>query len=200
VTWEFLDMGRQKTSCNPTWNRRRRATFGDLGRLLAHFFVVRFRLESSAMSTGELRQATDWMTPALEQAEKSWNEGGIPIGSVLVDSSGSIVAAGHNERVQTGDPTAHAEMVAIRRAGRRRDWRELTLVSTLSPCSMCSGTAVLYRIPVVIIGENRTFQGEEDWMKSHGIEIRVLDDSRAIVWMERLKREKPDLWAEDIGE
>jgi cytosine deaminase len=140
------------------------------------------------------------LTAALAQAEKSWNEGGIPIGSVLVDPSGKIVAEGHNERVQTGDPTAHAEMVAIRRAGRRRDWRGLKLVSTLSPCSMCSGTAILYRIPVVVIGENRTFQGEEEWMKRHGIEIHVLDDERAVAWMERLKREKPDLWAEDIGE
>jgi len=144
--------------------------------------------------------AKDWMTAALFQAEKSWNEGGIPIGSVLVDASGTIVAAGHNERVQSGDPTAHAEMTAIRRAGRRRDWRELTLVSTLSPCAMCSGTAVLYRIPVVVIGENRTFQGEEEWMKTHGVRIHVLDDLRAVAWMERLKREKPDLWAEDIGE
>jgi len=143
---------------------------------------------------------TTWMTAALSQAEKSWNEGGIPIGSVLVDPSGNIAAAGHNERVQTGDPTAHAEMVAIRRAGRRRDWRELTLVSTLSPCSMCSGTAVLYRIPLVVIGENRTFQGEEEWMTRRGIEVHVLDDSRAVAWMERLQREKPDLWAEDIGE
>jgi len=142
----------------------------------------------------------EFLTAALAQAEKSWNEGGIPIGSVLVDPSGKIVAEGHNERVQTGDPTAHAEMVAIRRAGRRRDWSKLTLVSTLSPCSMCSGTAILYRIPLVVIGENRTFQGEEEWMKRHGIEIQVLDDERAIAWMERLKREKPDLWAEDIGE
>ena len=141
-----------------------------------------------------------FLTAALAQAEKSWSEGGIPIGSVLVDRSGNIVAAGHNERVQTGDPTAHAEMVAIRRAGRRRDWRELTLVSTLSPCSMCSGTAILYRIPVVVIGENRTFRGAEEWMERNGIEIHVLDDDRAIAWMERLKLEKPDLWAEDIGE
>jgi cytosine/creatinine deaminase len=141
----------------------------------------------------------DWLEAALAQAEKSWNEGGIPIGSVLVDAAGTIVATGHNERVQTGDPTAHAEMVAIRRAGRRRDWSRLTLVSTLSPCSMCSGAAVLYRIPVVVIGENRTFQGEEGWMKSHGVRIHVLDDERAVAWMERLKREKPDLWAEDIG-
>lgn len=142
----------------------------------------------------------DWMTAALLQAETSWNEGGIPIGSVLVDRMGRIVTEGHNERVQTGDPTAHAEMVAIRRAGRRRDWSGLTLVSTLSPCAMCSGTAILYRIPIVVIGENRTFQGEEQWMRSHGIEIHVLDDERAVAWMERLKREKPDLWAEDIGE
>jgi cytosine deaminase len=151
------------------------------------------------MSAGP-QLVTDWMTAALLQAERSWSQGGIPIGSILVDSSGTIVAAGHNERVQTGDPTAHAEMVAIRRAGRRRDWRELTLVSTLSPCSMCSGTAVLYRIPVVVIGENRTFRGEEEWMKSRGVQIQVLDDPRAVAWMERLKREKPDLWAEDIGE
>ncbi len=142
----------------------------------------------------------DYLTAALAQAEKSWSEGGIPIGSVLVSASGTIVAAGHNERVQTSDPTAHAEMVAIRRAGRRRDWRELILVSTLSPCAMCSGTAILYRIPVVVIGENRTFRGEEEWMARHGITIHVLDDERAIRWMERLKREKPDLWAEDIGE
>lgn len=142
----------------------------------------------------------NWMSAALEQASQSWNEGGIPIGSVLVDRSGRIVARGHNERVQSGDPTAHAEMVAIRRAGRRRDWKELTLVSTLSPCSMCSGTAILYRIPLVVIGENRTFRGAEDWMRRHGIEIHLLDDKRCVQWMERLKREKPDLWAEDIGE
>ena len=141
----------------------------------------------------------EWMGAAIEQAEKSWSEGGIPIGSVLVVPSGDIVARGHNERVQTGDPTAHAEMVAIRRAGRRRDWSELTLVSTLSPCPMCSGTAILYRIPVVVIGENRTFQGAEDWMRKNGIRLEVLDDARAIALMERLQREKPDLWAEDIG-
>ena len=140
------------------------------------------------------------MSAAIEQAEKSWNEGGIPIGSVLVSPSGEIVARGHNERVQTGDPTAHAEMVAIRRAGRRRDWSELTLVSTLSPCSMCSGTAILYRIPTVVIGENESFRGAEEWMRRHGIELHVLGDARALDLMARLKREKPDLWAEDIGE
>jgi cytosine deaminase len=148
------------------------------------------------MSPGSMR---DWLTAALEQAEKSWNEGGIPIGSVLVHPSGELAARGHNERVQTGDPTAHAEMVAIRNAGRRRDWSELTLVSTLSPCSMCAGAAILYKIPTVVIGENRTFQGAEDWMTRNGIQIQVLDDQRAVALMTRLKREKPDLWAEDIG-
>jgi len=139
------------------------------------------------------------MSAAIEQAEKSWREGGIPVGSVLADDSGSIVARGHNERVQTGDPTAHAEMVAFRKAGRRRDFHTLTLVSTLSPCSMCAGTAILYRVSRVVVGENRTYQGAEDWMRQNRVELHVLDDDRAIALMERLQREKPDLWAEDIG-
>jgi len=137
---------------------------------------------------------------ALEQAEKGWREGGIPIGSTLIDSAGRIVAAGHNQRVQSGDPTAHAEVDCIRRAGRRRDWRSLTLVSTLSPCPMCSGTAILFRIPRVIVGENRTFLGAEDWMRASGIQIDVMNDPRCIALMQRLQQEKPDLWAEDIGE
>ena len=141
-----------------------------------------------------------WLEEAIIQAEKSWNEGGIPIGSVLVDGKGQVVSRGHNERVQTGDPTAHAEVVCIRNAGRRRDWHTLTLVSTLSPCAMCSGTAVLLKIPRIIVGENQTFQGEEEWMRSRGADVQVLQDSRCIKLMERLQTEKPDLWAEDIGE
>jgi cytosine deaminase len=137
---------------------------------------------------------------AVEQAEKGWREGGIPIGSVLLDASGEIVARGQNQRVQSDDPTAHAEVDCIRKAGRRRDWRRLTLVSTLSPCPMCSGTAILFKIPRVIIGENRTYLGAEDWMRLQGIQLQVVDDPRCIALMERLQREKPDLWAEDIGE
>ena len=148
---------------------------------------------------GEMPQRL-WLDAAIDQAEKSWSEGGIPIGSVLVDAGGGIIARGHNERVQTGDPTAHAEVVCIRNAGRRRDWGELTLVSTLSPCPMCSGTALLFKIPRVVIGENRTFQGAEDWMRQNGIDLVLLDDPRCVALMERLQREKPDLWAEDIGE
>jgi cytosine deaminase len=111
-----------------------------------------------------------------------------------------VVAAGHNMRVQAGDPTAHAEVSCVRNAGRRRDWRSLTLVSTLSPCPMCSGTAILFKVPRVVIGEHRTFLGAEGWMRANGIELTVVDDPRCIALMERLQREKPDLWAEDIGE
>lgn len=136
---------------------------------------------------------------AYEQALKSAREGGIPIGSALVAPTGQIVAAGHNVRVQTGDPTAHAETVCIRNAGRRRDWHTLTLASTLSPCAMCSGTAVLHRIPRVIIGEHRTFMGREDWLAAAGIDLRVIDDPRCISLMERFIRERPELWNEDIG-
>src|SRR5499427_7067076 len=99
---------------------------------------------------------------ALDEAKLGLREGGLPIGSVLADASGRVVARGHNLRVQTGDPTAHAEVVCIRNAGRRRDWPKLTLVSTLSPCIMCTGTSLLYRIPRVVIGENENFLGAED--------------------------------------
>ncbi len=153
----------------------------------------------STHSTGSAEHYRAWVETAREEAERSWAQGGIPIGSVLVDGGGRIVARGHNERVQTGDPTAHAEVVCIRRAGRRRDWDRLTLVSTLSPCTMCAGTAILFRIPRVIIGEHRTFLGAEDWMRRHGIELVVLDDPGCVALMERLLSEKPDLWAEDIG-
>lgn len=141
-----------------------------------------------------------WLDVARAEAERSWAQGGIPIGSVLVDAGGTIVARGHNRRVQDGDPTAHAEVTCVRAAGRRRDWSSLTLVSTLSPCPMCAGTAVLFKIPRVVIGEHRTFMGAEDWMREAGIELIVVDDPACVALMERLQREKPELWAEDIGE
>ncbi len=136
---------------------------------------------------------------AYEQALKSLREGGIPIGSALADASGQIVARGHNLRVQAGDPTAHAETVCIRKAGRRRDWHTLTLASTLSPCAMCSGTAVLHRIPRVVIGENRTFQGREDWLKQSGATVVVMDDQRCVKLMQEFIATNPELWNEDIG-
>jgi cytosine deaminase len=136
---------------------------------------------------------------ALEEARKGLAEGGLPIGSVLADSQGRIVARGHNLRVQSGDPTAHAETVCIRNAGRRRDWPELTLVSSLSPCIMCTGTALLYRIPRIIIGENRNFMGAEDLFGQHGVNVVVLDDSECIQMMADFIRTQSDLWKEDIG-
>lgn len=136
---------------------------------------------------------------AYGQALKSLDEGGIPIGSALIDPAGKIVAAGHNQRVQSGDPTAHAETVCIRAAGRRRDWHTLTLASTLSPCAMCTGTAVLHRIPRVVIGEHTTFMGREDWLAAEGVEVVLAEDPRCVSLMERFIAERPDLWNEDIG-
>lgn len=136
---------------------------------------------------------------AIAEARQGLREGGLPIGSVLADRAGSIVAGGHNLRVQTGDPTAHAETVCIRNAGRRRDWPELTLVSTLSPCIMCTGTALLYRIPRVIVGENRNFLGAEDLFRQRGVQVVVLDDAECIEMMARFIRDHADLWNEDIG-
>ncbi len=140
-----------------------------------------------------------WLDAAIVEAEKSWSEGGIPIGSTLVDEGGSIVSCGHNMRVQNGDPTAHAEVVCIRNAGIRGDWKSLTLVSTLSPCIMCTGTTLLFGIPRVIIGENENFLGAEELLCSNGVEIEVIHDVRCVALMQRLINEKPDLWAEDIG-
>lgn len=136
---------------------------------------------------------------AYEQAIKSRDEGGIPIGSALMATDGTIVAVGHNERVQTGDPTAHAETVCIRNAGRRRDWHQLTLASTLSPCAMCTGTAILHRIPRVIIGEHETFLGREDWLACEGVEVVLADDERCIGLMRWFIETHPELWDEDIG-
>jgi len=136
---------------------------------------------------------------ALQEAKTGLREGGLPIGSVLADRAGRIVSRGHNLRVQTGDPTAHAETVCIRNAGRRRDWHELTLVSTLSPCIMCTGSALLYRIPRVIVGENRNCLGAEDLFRRRGVELVVVDDQECIQLMAEFVRRHPDLWNEDIG-
>ena len=136
---------------------------------------------------------------ALAEARIGLRQGGLPIGSVLADSAGRIVARGHNLRVQTGDPTAHAEVVCIRNAGRRRDWHQLTLVSTLSPCIMCTGTSLLFRIPRVVIGENRNFLGAEDLFRQHGVSLAVLDHPECIELMRSFIATHPDLWNEDIG-
>src|SRR5436853_3510272 len=123
------------------------------------------------------------LAEAIAEARLGLSEGGIPIGSVLADGSGRIIARGHNLRVQTGDPTAHAEVVCIRNAGRRTDWHKLVLVSTLSPCIMCTGTSLLYKISRVIIGENQTFRGAEDLFAANGVLLINLDDSECIEMM-----------------
>jgi cytosine/creatinine deaminase len=136
---------------------------------------------------------------AILEARRGLAEGGIPIGSVLADATGNILSRGHNLRVQTGDPTAHAEVVCIRNAGRRTDWHKLILASTLSPCIMCTGTTLLYKIPRVIIGENATFLGAEDLFTGRGVHCTVLNDQVCINMMRAFIRENPALWNEDIG-
>jgi len=144
-------------------------------------------------------RSQQWLAEARAQAETSRKQGGIPIGAVLVNDQGEIIAHGHNRREQNNDPTAHAEIECIRDAGRRRDWNQCTLVSTLSPCPMCAGTAILFGIPRVIVGENQTFQGAEQWMRDHGIEVVVLNDPACVQLMREFQEQNADLWNEDIG-
>jgi cytosine deaminase len=139
------------------------------------------------------------LSEAIAEARRGLNEGGLPIGSVLADPDGNVVARGHNLRVQTGDPTAHAEVVCIRNAGRRRDWNRLVLVSTLSPCVMCTGTALLFKIPTIIIGENANFKGAEDLFTRAGVQLINLDDGECKSMMRIFISQHPDLWNEDIG-
>jgi cytosine deaminase len=142
----------------------------------------------------------EFMRAAIDEAKKGLAEGGIPIGSVLV-IDGKIVGRGHNQRIQKGSPTLHAEMDCFENAGRltATDYQKATLYSTLSPCDMCSGTALLYKIPKVVIGENVTFRGPEDYLRSRGVELDILNDSECIEMMENFIRENPTLWNEDIG-
>lgn len=142
-----------------------------------------------------------FLQAAIEEARKGLAEGGIPIGSVLV-IDGKIVGRGHNRRVQKGSAILHAEMDAIENAGRlkARDYRRVSLYSTLSPCDMCSGTALLYRIPRIVVGENRTFRGPEDYVRSRGVTIEVVDDPECVRLMDEFIRSNPMLWNEDIGE
>ena len=145
-------------------------------------------------------QVQDYYRETLAEAQKGYDEGGIPIGSILVHK-GKIIGRGHNKRVQDGSVILHGEMDALENAGRQPAsvYRECTLYTTLSPCPMCSGTILLYGIPKVVIGENRTFMGEEALLKSRGVEVTVLDDEPSYALMQKFIREKPELWNEDIG-
>lgn len=138
---------------------------------------------------------------AIEEARQGLAEGGIPIGSVLV-IDGNVVGRGHNRRVQRGSAILHAEMDCLENAGRlsAADYRRSVLYSTLSPCDMCSGTALLYRIPRIVIGENRTFQGPEDYVRSRGVSLEIVDDAECYAIMQEFIDRHPELWNEDIGE
>ena len=142
----------------------------------------------------------EFMRAAIEEARQGLAEGGIPIGSVLV-IDGQIVGRGHNRRVQQGSAILHAEMDALENAGRLKasDYQRAVLYSTLSPCDMCSGTALLYKIPRIVIGENRTFQGPEDYVRSRGVELVILDNEECIQLMRDFIVARPELWNEDIG-
>lgn len=142
-----------------------------------------------------------FMQAAIEEAQKGLAEGGIPIGSVLVHN-GKIIGRGHNRRVQEGSVVKHGEMDALENAGRQsaKVYQECTIYTTLSPCSMCSGAILLYGIPKVIVGENKTFMGEEELLRKRGVEVDVVDNTTCIHLMEQFIKDKPELWNEDIGE
>jgi len=142
-----------------------------------------------------------FLQAAIEEARKGLTEGGIPIGSVLVIDH-EIVGRGHNQRIQKGSAILHAEMDAVENAGRlsASDYRRAVLYSTLSPCDMCSGMALLYGIPRIVVGENRTFQGPEEYVRSRGVTVEVADDPTCFQLMQDFIRSQSDLWNEDIGE
>ena len=142
----------------------------------------------------------EFMKLAVQEAIQGLEEGGVPIGSVLIHR-GNVIGRGHNRRVQKGSVVLHAEMDALENAGRQlaSEYRECTIYTTLSPCTMCSGAILLYGIPRVVIGENRTFLGEEELLRSRGVVIDVLQDESCIALMTDFIRSHPELWNEDIG-
>lgn len=142
-----------------------------------------------------------FLKAAIDEAKKGLAEGGIPIGAVLV-LDGEIIGRGHNKRIQQGSPVLHAEMDCLENAGRltAAEYKRSTLYSTLSPCDMCSGAVLLYGIPKVIIGENKTFQGPEDYVRSKGVELLILKNQECIELMTDFIESNPNLWNEDIGE
>lgn len=148
-----------------------------------------------------MNQSSDdhrFLRAAFEKALKSYNEGGLPIGAVMVEN-GTIVAAGHNRRLQDGDPIAHGEMDCFRKAGRRPRYDGVTLYTTLSPCMMCSGTVVQFGIKRVVVGENRNFPGNIDFLRSRGVDVSLVDDPDCVALMRRFIQEHPELWDEDIA-
>ncbi|HTU45959.1 MAG TPA: nucleoside deaminase [Bryobacteraceae bacterium] len=142
-----------------------------------------------------------FLREALAEARQGLSEGGIPIGSVLV-LDGRIIGRGHNRRIQNQSAVLHAEMDCLNNAGRFKpaDYRRASLYSTLSPCDMCSGAVLLYKIPIVIVGENRNFQGPENYLRSRGVDLRIVNDEQCAELLTSFIRDRPELWSEDIGE
>jgi len=140
----------------------------------------------------------DMMALALGQARASLESGGVPVGAVLA-AGGQVIAAGHNERVQRGDPVAHGEIACLRNAGRRPSYRDTTLYTTLSPCQMCSGAILLFQIPRVVVGEAETFAGDLAFLAGRGVEIVLLGDENCVAAMAEFQRRYPEVWSEDIG-
>ncbi len=136
---------------------------------------------------------------AYDEAKAGYDEGGCPIGSVISEGE-RLVSRGRNQRVQGGDPIAHGEMDALRKAGRQKSYRKMTLYTSLSPCMMCTGTIIQFGIPRVIVGENKNFGGNEEFLRSRGVEVVVVNDADCIALMKRFITEKPALWNEDIAE
>ncbi len=151
------------------------------------------------MGYGQANQTDrEMMTLALAQARVSLESGGVPVGAVLA-AGGQVVAAGHNERVQRGDPVAHGEIACLRNAGRQSSYAATTLYTTLSPCQMCSGAILLFQIPRVIVGEAETFEGDLGFLADRGVEIVLLDDEGCVAAMSEFQRRYPEVWSEDIG-
>jgi cytosine deaminase len=148
------------------------------------------------MSDDELDR--EMMALALAQARQSLEAGGVPVGAVLAEGA-IVLGKGHNERVQQGDPVAHGEISALRDAGRRPDYRTTTLYTTLSPCQLCTGAVLLFRIPRLVVGEARTFEGDLGFLRSQGVEVLLLDDPACVAAMEEFQQRFPQVWSEDIG-
>ncbi len=141
----------------------------------------------------------EFMKLAIEEAKKGLKEGGIPIGSLLVSKDGKVLGKGHNRRVQDDDPLAHAEIVAIRKAGRIKSYKDVVLYSTLMPCYLCAGAIVQFGIKKVVVGESKNFSGAKEFLLSHGVEVIDLNDPECIKLMRKFIEDQPNIWYEDIG-
>jgi cytosine/creatinine deaminase len=150
------------------------------------------------MTSGQAEVDQAMMTAALAQAEASLAAGGVPVGAVLA-SGPDVIAAGHNERVQLGDPVAHGEIACLRNAGRQPSYRQMTLYTTLSPCQMCTGAILLFQIPRVVVGEAGTFAGDVKFLADRGVSVTLLDDQRCMAVMRDFQERYPAVWSEDIG-